>query len=126
MKKTAFLMLISLTFGGRITDTSEQLPDLSRASVDSIKSITIRRQTAYFTVACSIPTCCYVYVRSDFSITDHSIPVTVYIRPRNNDNCLAVICHMDAPATIVVPSSGTYTFQFSRWGGQTLDTTLTF
>ena len=31
-----------------------------------------------------------------------------------------------APATIVVPSSGSYKFQFWRCDGQTLDTTLTF
>lgn len=126
MEKAVSLTLVSLTFGGCITDTGKQPPEPWLASVDSVKSVTLRRQTAYFIVSCTVPDPCHVFVRSDFSITGHSISVTVYIRPRNNGPCPQVIWHLDAPATIVVPSSGTYTFQFWRWGGQTLDTTLTF
>ncbi len=126
MKTAVFLTLISLTLGGCITDTGEQLPEPWPVSVDSIKGLTIRRQVAYFVVCCTIPEPCWVFVRSDYSISGRSIAVTIYARRRNNDPCIQVLSSLDAPATIVVPSSGTYTFRFWRYGGQTLDTTLTF
>ncbi len=126
MKKPASLLLILLIFGGCITDTGEILPDVSRASVDSIKSIGVEGRTVSFTVASTVPTPCYIFVRSEYSISGQSIPVTVFVRPRNNDPCFQVLWSLDAPVAIVVPHSGSYTFKFWRWGGQTLDTTLTF
>ncbi len=126
MKKAELLVLILLAFAGCITDTGERLPNLSRASVDSIKSIGIEGRTVSFTVQCTVPTPCYIFVGSDYSVSGRSISVTVYARPRNNDPCHQVLWSLEAPVSVVVLSAGTYTFQFWRWGGQTLDTTLTF
>jgi len=104
----------------------EQLPDPMPASMDSIKSISIQGRTVSFIVSCPVPTLCFVFVGSDYSISGQSVAVTVYVRSRDDYPCPQVIWSMEAPATVVVPSSGSYTFQFWRYGGQTLDTTLTF
>lgn len=126
MKISAFLVLILLMLAGCITDTGEQLPNLGPASVDSIICIGMEGRTVSFTVQCTVPTPCYIFVRSEYSISGQSISVTVYVRPRNNEPCYEVLSSLEASASVVVPSAGTYTFQFWRWGGQTLDTTLTF
>jgi hypothetical protein len=125
-KIEAFLILIPLSVSGCFTDMGEQLPDPEPVSADSVSSLSIQGRTVYFNVICTIPTPCYVFVRSDYSISGQLIPVTVYARPRNNDPCIQMLARMEAQATIVVPSSGSYTFQFWRYGGQTLDTSLTF
>ena len=126
MEKAVFLISIPLSIGGCITDTGGQLPDARPASADSISSVAIQGRTVSFVVSCAVPTLCFEFVRSDYSISGQSIPVTVYVRSRNNYPCPEVISSLEAPATIVVPSSGSYTFRFWRYEGQTLDTTLTF
>jgi len=123
---SAFLVLILLILGGCITDMGEQLPNVGPTSVDSIKSISMEGRTVSFIVSCPVPTLCYVFARSDYSISGQSVAVTVYVRSRDDYPCPQVIWSMEAPATVVVPSSGSYTFRFWRYGGQTLDTTLTF
>ncbi len=125
MKKAALLALISLTFGGCITDTGEQLPDPKPVSADSISSIAIQGRTISFIVSCTVGDPCWRFVRSDHSVSGRTIAVTIYAR-RFNAICPAVVVSIKAPATVVVPSSGSFTFQFWRWGGQTLDTMLTF
>ncbi len=125
MKKTAFLMLISLTFGGCITDMGEQLRDPEPVSADSISSIAIQARTVSFMVSCTVGNPCWRFVRSDYSVSGRTIAVTIYAR-RINAICPGVVVSIKAPASVVVPSVGAYKFQFWRGRGQTLDTTLTF
>jgi hypothetical protein len=122
---SAFLVLILLILGGCVTDMGEQLRDPEPVSADSISSIAIHARTASFIISCSVGDPCWRFVRSDYSISGRTIAVTIYAR-RINAICPAVVVSIKAPATIVVPSSGSYTFRFWRGGGQTLDTTLTF
>ncbi len=124
MKKAAFLTLISLSFGGCITDMGEQLSDPKPVSADSISSIALQGRTVSFIVSCTVGDPCWRFVRSDYSISGRSVAVTVYAR-RISATCPAVVVSIKAPATIVVPFSGSYTFRFWRYGGRTLDTTLT-
>ncbi len=121
MNKASFLTLISLTFGGCITDMGEQLPDPEPVSADSIGGITLHGRTVSFIISCTVGDPCWRFVRSDYSISGQSVAVSIFAR-RINATCPAVVVSINAPATIVVPSSGSYTFRFWRHGGQTLAT----
>ncbi len=83
MKKAAFLMLISLTIGGCITDMGEQLRDPEPVSADSISSIAIQGRTVSFIVSCTVGNPCWRFVRSDHSVSGRTIAFTIYARRIN-------------------------------------------
>jgi hypothetical protein len=120
------LFSVIMSMCGCLNDMGEQLPGSQPANAESISRAAIQGRTVSFLVVCTLPTPCWEFVRSEHSIAGPNIAVTVFARPLNSDPCIQVLSHAEAPATIVVPTAGKYTFHFWRYGNNSLDTTLTF
>jgi len=110
MEKFLTILSFIVIVGGCSRDFNEQLPNPYPVSSEFIKSVAIQERTVSFIVVCMIPEPCWDYVRTDRSASGQFITFTVFARRHNNDAYLQVLSSIEAPATISVPSAGTYTF----------------
>lgn len=126
MRDLIVLLSVIVSMCGCLNDMGQQIPVSQPANAESISRAAVQGRTVSFLVVCTLPTPCWEFVRSEHAIAGPNIAVTVIVRPLNGDPCIQVLSHVEAPATIVVPSAGTYMFHFWRYGNSSLDTTLTF
>ena len=68
---------------------------------------------------------CGSFSRSLIIKTDSTYVIKIFGKQPKSAICLAVMSSFDAPVTINIPSSGTYTFKFWQSDSTSIDTTLT-
>lgn len=127
-KRILLLSVISVSFvflSGCVTDSEKKLPDPQQVGVWSIKSISVSGRTISATVVGMATESCWGFVRADHTISGSTITVSIFARRLTNDPCATVMTPIEAPLSITVPTSGTYTLKFWRQQNQSLDTTIT-
>ena len=125
MKRHRYLLLaLAILVSGCLTDSGEKLPDPKPVSATAIQSAGISGMAISIVVRCVVPEPCWAFTRTDYSKSSNTFAVTVFARRTTNDPCLQVLSSIDAPFNVTVDALGSYSFQFWRYDGTTLDTTL--
>lgn len=119
----AFLAIASL-MSACLTDVGEELGDPKAVTAYSFKTAIVSGRDISFVVTCEVPTPCWAFNRIDSARSGNTFTVTVFARRTTSGPCLTVLSSIDAPFDVTVESAGSYTFEFWRYDGTVLDTTL--
>jgi hypothetical protein len=118
--KTPIYLLVLFSYAC-ITDNGDVTRPLSAMR---IQSMNISGRSISFVIRCETPTPCWTYVKTEQASSDNEIRFKVLGRS-SGDPCVQVLSSLDAPATTILPSAGTYSFRFWQYNDKSIDTTIT-
>ena len=104
--------------------SGENLPDPEPVSAMAIQSAKVSGRAISIVVRCVVPEPCWAFTRTEHSRSNNNFAVTVFARRVTNDPCLQVLSSIDASFDVIAEAPGSYSFQFWRSDGTTVDTTL--
>lgn len=126
MRYLLFVFLFTgFAFASCSTDASSQTPTPVLLSAVAIDSVGVSMHTVTIRVVCTIPTPCWIFVRTEYSKQSNVFSVSVYGRRVSNNPCVQVLSSLKATLTAAVDSAGSYTFRFWRSDTSSVDTTVT-
>jgi hypothetical protein len=120
MKMIIILLAMPLSLISCITDAGVET---SPISAYKIKNIAISSRSLSFVVNCELPNPCWAFVRTEVTTSGNEVFFKVFARSTSSA-CIDVLSSLDAPASVTLQSSGTYTFRFWQYNDKTLDSTL--
>lgn len=106
----------------KITESDEDLT--LRSSVASAKVTSQSTSQVSFVAKASWHNGCGRFSRADVTQSASSFFITIYGTQKKNAVCTQAFIEFDAPVTIQVPATGTYTFKFWRTDTTSFDTTF--
>ncbi len=121
---TGLLLMLVILAGGCLTDSGEKLSSVKAVSAASIQSVAVSGRVVSVVARCVVPEPCWAFANTEYSRTNDTFAVTVFAGRTTSGPCVEVLSSVDATFKITVDAAGSYTFQFWRYDGTTLDTTV--
>ena len=101
------------------------LPEPELLHAGRIKNIDARPTQIQFEVIAVTPEPCWRYHSYEYDKSDNVVDIKIFGRRTTHDPCPKVGSSVEGEITIPVESGNTYTFDFHRKYGGSLDTTIT-